>query len=103
MSKKPGRPTEITQEAIVGVALDIAAEVGLAAVSGSKVAARLGVSRAAVAYHVQSMGWLRKEVMRRAIDGRVLSVVAQGLASGDATAHAAPEEVRQAAAAGLVV
>ena len=92
----------VQKEAILAAALGIAKASGLAAVSGKKIAARLGVSRPAVAYHIINMGTLRREVMAEAVRLEELSLIAQGLANGDPAAMGAPESVRRAAAEGLV-
>ena len=92
----------IRKEEILEAALAIATVSGLPAVSGKKIAIKMGVSRQAVMYHITDMAALRRSVMQAAVDRKVLSVIAQGLASGCPIARAAPDELRQRAADGLV-
>lgn len=100
MSKRT--PHAVRKEEILTAALDIAKASSLAAVSGKKIAARLGTSRPNVAYHITDMAALRRNVMHEAIRVEALTVIAQGLANGDPIARAAPEALRRRAADGLV-
>lgn len=95
-------PTKVRKEEILVAALDIAKVSGLAAVSGKKIAAALGVGRTGVMYHIISMHELRCDVMRQAIEAEELSVIAQGLAAGDPIAQEAPEDLRRRAVDGLI-
>ena len=94
--------TAVRKDEILTAALEIAVASGLAAVSGNKIAAALGVRRPTVAYHITSMGELRRDVMREAVRTEALIVIAQGMAIGDAIALGAPEELRRRAVGVLV-
>ena len=95
-------PTKVHKERILAAALDIAKTSGLAAVSGKKIAAALGVGRTNVTYHIVSMHELRCDVMRQAIETEELTIIAQGLATGDPIAQEAPEALRRRAVEMLV-
>lgn len=95
-------PTKVRKEEILNAALDIAKTSGLAAVSGKKIAAALDIDRTGVMYHIVSMHELRCDVMRLAIKTEELTVIAQGLATGDPIAQEAPEGLRRRAADMLV-
>jgi len=95
-------PTKVREEEILSAALDIAKASGLAAVSGKKIAAALGIGRTGVMHHIVSMHSLRQAVMRRAIKTEELDIIAQGLATGDPIAQEAPEELRRRAVEMLV-
>jgi len=100
--KNKRTPTKVRKEEILSAALDIAKTSGLAAVSGKKIAAALGVGRTGVMYHIVSMHKLRCDVMRQAIETEELAVIAQGLAAGDPMALGAPEDLRRRAVDTLV-
>jgi AcrR family transcriptional regulator len=95
-------PTKVRKEEILAAAIEIAKVSGLAAVSGKKIAAALGVGRTGVMYHIISMHDLRCDVMRIAIETEELAVIAQGLAVGDPIAQEAPEALRRRAVEMLV-
>lgn len=95
-------PTKVRKEEILSAALDIAKTSGLAAVSGKKIAAALGIGRTGILHHIVSMHELRCDVMRRAIEAEELAVIAQGLATGDLIAQEAPEDLRRRAVEMLV-
>ena len=95
-------PTKVRKEEILSAALDIAKTSGLAAVSGKKIAAALGIGRTGIMHHIISMHELRCAVMRRAIKTEELVIIAQGLAAGDPIAQEAPEGLRRRAADMLV-
>ncbi len=93
---------KLRREEIFNAAVAIATEHGLPAVSGSKIANRLGVSRPAVAYHITDMATLRDNVMREAVASEILSLIAHGLSVGNPIALAAPAKLRRRAAESLL-
>ena len=87
---------EAARSALLIAALQEAQSVGYQMVTLEAAAARCG----------RSVGWacnllrsdeLQEALMRAACDGRVLRVIAQGLATGHPAALALPEDVRRAA------
>jgi len=92
----------IDKTAILAAAFAIATERGVRAVTRSAVARRAGVSTGVISKAHGTMGALRREVMREAVRREHHAVIAEGLATGDPEARAAPDEVRAAAAASLV-
>ena len=92
---------EAARSALLIAALQEAQSVGYQAIRLEDVAARCG----------RSVGWacnlmqadeLQDAVMRAACEGRVLRVIAQGLATQHPVALALPEDVRRAAGEALV-
>jgi AcrR family transcriptional regulator len=82
---------------ILKAALDHSATHGWANLTRESAALAAGVSPGLVSWYFLSTSGLRAEVMRAAIDQRVLRVVADGLACRDLAALAAPVELRAAA------
>jgi len=86
---------------ILNAALQLAAERGFSRITRSDVAALAGVAVGSVNNAFGDMAGLRDAVMQRAVDTRHAGIVAQGLAAGHPVAKAAPELLRQQAAAAL--
>jgi len=85
------------RQAILKAALDHSATHGWANLTRESAALAAGVSPGLVSFYYLTTANLRAEVMRAAIDQRVLRVVADGLACRDLVALAAPVELRAAA------
>jgi len=96
MSKKRLPPTE-RREHILGAALDLAKRDGFNKLTRDGIAAHAGVSCGLVTNYFNTMNQLKRAVMRAAIAGEVLEIVAQGLAAGDEHARKAPAELKQRA------
>lgn len=89
----------LRKEQIVAVALHLATKGGYQRITSDQVAAAAGVSKGLVFNYFTTMPQLRRAIMRAAIAAKppVLSVIAEGLAIGDAHAKKAPEAVKQQA------
>lgn len=83
------------------MALRLAKTHGLARLTRDQIANDAGVAPALVSLRLGTMPQMRRTVMRAAVAGSVLEVVAEGLAQRPADPHAlaAPAEMRQAAVA----
>ena len=88
---------EIRKEAIVSVALRLAAATHYLQVQRKQIADELGVTPPALTYHFGTMEQLRRAVMRAAIEQGDLAVIAQGLVAQDKHAKKAPEALRRRA------
>lgn len=93
--KKPA----VRKDEILTVALPLAEADGYQCVTRDQIAKAAGCSGPTVQYHFGTMAQLRRDIMRQAIKRECLRVVAQGLASGDAQAVKAPEDLRRRAMA----
>lgn len=71
-------------------------------VTRAQIAKRAGVATGSVSYHFKSMKKLQDAIVGRAVEGKVLKVVAQALANRHPLAVKAPEVIRKAAVALLV-
>lgn len=83
---------------ILDGAVQIAQRVGFRHVTRRLAATKADCALATVSYHFGSIPKLHDAIMRRAVEMRILSVVAQGLAEKHRAAMDAPYSVRQAAA-----
>tara|TARA_R100000750_G_scaffold34860_1_gene22434 strand:+ start:606 stop:911 length:306 start_codon:yes stop_codon:yes gene_type:complete len=88
---------EIRKEAIVDVALELAAAAHYTQVQRKQIADELGVTPPALTYHFGTMEQLRRAIMRAAIERENLGVIAQGLVAQDKHAKKAPEALRRRA------
>lgn len=88
---------------ILAAALRVAVMTGYNRITRDDIAIAAGCSPALVSDALGTMVALRRGVMRAAVAGRVLPVIAQGLALRDPHALRAPPELRALAAASLVV
>lgn len=86
---------------ILAAALDVAKVQGYTRITREQVAARIGVAPSLIPHYMGTMPALRRKIMREAIRVECLPVIAQGLAMRDPHALAAPEDLRQRAAAHL--
>ena len=100
MSKK--LPAEDRKRQILSAAVRVAARPGgWASMTRIAVANEAGLSEAMVSIHFGTMLNFRRSVMREAIRLSQLSIVAQGLASGDKCAQKADMALKQKALASL--
>lgn len=86
-------------EHLLDVALKLAAADGLQALTRERIATAAGVSPALVSARLGTMDAMRRSVMRRAVQQRVVRVVAEGLVAGDKHAQRADQALRAACAA----
>lgn len=83
------------KEQIMAAAVQVAAAPGgWSRLTRSAVAGCAGCADALVSRYYGTMTNFRRAVMRQAIKGENLSVIAQGLAAGDKTARKAPEPLK---------
>lgn len=82
---------------ILEAAVELAATRGYERITRSEVAAHAGVATGSVNNAFTTMKGLRDAVMRHAVEGSVLAIVAQGLATGHPVARAAPKELKDSA------
>lgn len=92
---------EAARSAILIAGLQVAQTKGYQQVTLGDIAERCNRTRGWVCNRVQAED-LPDEIMRAACEGRVLRVIAQGLATGHATALALPEDVRRAAVESVI-
>ena len=92
---------EAARSALLIAALQEAQSVGYQMVTLGAAAARCGRT-AGWACTLMQADELQDALMRAACEGRVLRVIAQGLATGHAVALALPEDVRRAAVEAVV-
>jgi AcrR family transcriptional regulator len=88
---------------ILGVAIERARVEGWNQMTRAAVAEAAGISEALVSHYFGTMDELRATIMQEAIRRRVVEIVAQGLAAGNVVAKGAPDEVKQAALAYMMV
>lgn len=86
---------------ILSAALTLAAEQGYQRVTREAVGAAAGIAPALISYLFGTMPDFRRDIMRAAVRGRNLAVVAQGLAAGDAHARKAPQDLIEEALSAL--
>lgn len=79
-------------------AVSLAMRVGFQNVTRKMLAERSGTANSTVSYHFGSMEKLQAAIIRRAIEKRLLVVVAQGLTARECHALQAPQELKDAAA-----
>ena len=91
-------PKERT-ETLLDAALRLAAADGWQALTRDGIAREAGVSYALVTQRLGTMEQIRRSVMRRAVQQRVVCVVAEGLSRGDRHAGAADDALRAECAA----
>lgn len=89
-------------DTIMAAALRLAAVTGYTKVTRDDIALAAGCSPALVSELFGTMVSLRRALVRGAVAGRVLPVIAQGLALRDPHALRAPAELRALAAASIV-
>lgn len=89
-------PTD-RQKQILDAALDQAQQLGFSRFTRRDVAQAVGVAGPLVTHYCGTMDQLREEVMRMAIRGKVLSVIAEGIVARDPIARKAPKKLRDEA------
>ena len=94
--------TAVRKQQIIDPGLELAAEIGFAAVNRAKIAAKVNLAEGTVSHRLGTMAQVRRSIMRAAIKNNVFVVIAQGLALNDPTAVKAPAEVRKRALAALL-
>ena len=93
--------TEVRKEAVLEAALLVAQKIGFNKMRACDIAEKAECSHGLVFARWTTLGQLRRAVMRAAIQRRVLSIVAEGLALGDKDARKAPDDLKKAALASL--
>lgn len=99
MVNKSRTSPELRYSHILGVAVERARETGWNHLTRAVVAEAAGVSEALVSHYFGTMDELRVTIMEAAISGRVVEIVAQGLAAGNKVARSAPDDVKAEALA----
>lgn len=87
---------EVRHDQIIAAALKLAKRVGFANITRDRIAKEAKVSTGLVSKY-GDMPAIRTAVMQLAIAEEALTVIAQGLTAGDATAKRAPQALRLAA------
>ena len=95
MSKN--RTSNDLRKTILTTALELAQRDGFGNITRDGLAKHAGVGMGTVNLHYGTMPQLRRDVMRAAIRGQVLSVIAQGVAMGDKHALKAPAGLKRQA------
>lgn len=88
---------------ILTTALELAEQTHYLKTTRDDIAGELDLSGPGVQFHFGTMGNLRTELMRAAIDRENLTVLAQGLLAKDAMAAAAPLELKERALRSVLV
>lgn len=83
---------------LLNVAVSVAEARGWRVMTRDCIAVAAGVSPALISARLGTMDALRRSVMRAAVRQRVVAVVAEGLAAGDAQARKAPDDLKRLAA-----
>lgn len=78
---------------ILAAALSLAATCGYQRVTREAVGLQAGIAPSLISHLFGTMPDFRRDIMRAAVRGRNLAVVAQGLAAGDAHARKAPQDL----------
>lgn len=94
--KKRLAPTE-RRDAILTAAIELARRDGYNQITRDNIAKHAEVAAGLVTHYFNTMTQLRRAIIRAAITGEILEIIAQGLASGDPHAHRAPPELKQKA------
>ena len=85
------------REQILAAAIVIATRDGFNALTRDGVAEQAKVATGMVNHVFNTMGKLRKAVMKAAVHREIKSIIAAGLAEGSVEAHEAPEWLKRAA------
>lgn len=101
MTKNKRLSPHVRAVELTAVALQLAKTHGLGKLTRDQIAIEAGVAPGLVSLRLGTMPQMRRSIMRAAVAGEVLEVVAEGLAQRPPDQHAlaAPESVRRAAAA----
>jgi hypothetical protein len=98
VSKSRANP-ELRKEQILTAALSVASDRGFNKMTRDHIAEAAGVSVGLVSKYFGTMPKLKRDVMRAAIRGEWMEIVAEGLATGDPHARKAPQELKEKAVA----
>lgn len=93
---------ELRREQILSVAVDLSKTDGYHKITREQIAAKCGISPSLIRRYFGTMPKLRRDIMRAAVRGEVVEIIAQGLAVSDDHAKKAPNNLKQAAAAYLI-
>jgi AcrR family transcriptional regulator len=85
------------KQEIIAAALVLAEASHYQRLTGVEIAKAAGVTNSAVHYHFGTMEELREQIMRAAVKGAVLPVIAQGLLAKDPVARRARPALRRQA------
>lgn len=96
---KQRKEPEIRREQILAAALLVAERTNFSTMTREEIARAAGVAPTLVTHYFGTMTQLRRDVMRAAVRGGRLAVIAQGLMARDPHAMKAPDEVKAAARA----
>lgn len=100
MSKKL-QPKE-RREIILKAAIELARRDGYNKITRDNIAKQAGMANGTVTLYFKTMTQLRRALMRAAIAGEVLEIIAQGLAHNDPHATKAPIELQRKAIDSLI-
>lgn len=92
----------LRKENILQVAMVIATRKGYTDFTRADLAEAAGISPALINHYFHNMKCLQRDIMRRAVEQKVLPIIIQGLAKKDLIVRRAPQELRAAALAHLV-
>lgn len=99
---RAGRTAPATREQqILDAAVRLAESHGYMNITRTQIAQAAGVADSLVSCYLGTMAKMRERVMREAVRGEVLRVVAQGIACKDRIANRAPRELRERALASI--
>ena len=89
------------RDEVMAAAVGLSVTHGYTKVTREMIAKAVGITPQAIQYHIGTMAALRRDVMRKAIADRHLSIIAQGMANKDKVALKAPAELQDKARAAL--
>lgn len=89
---------DLRKRAILRSAIEVAKVRGITNLTREAVAAEAGISTGLITRYFSTMKQLRRAIMRAAVTGEHLEVIAQGLAVKDDQALKAPDELKRRAA-----
>jgi len=88
---------DIRKGEILEVAIALSKTHGYNRVTRDQVADAAGVSMGLVTHRFGTMNQLRRDIMRRAVEGGIVEIIAQGLAMGNPHAEKAPADLKKQA------
>ena len=92
---------QVRRDQILAAALSLAKTHGYTNITRKQITEKAGCSPRLLNYYYTTMPQLRRDVMRAAIDQKVLKVIAQGLTAKDPHALKVSDELKALAAATL--
>ncbi len=102
MTPTPRLTPALRRQHILDAAVILASSGNYQQTTRQQIAETAGIAPTLISHHFGTMVQLRRALMRYAVQGRHLSVIAQGLAARDAQAQKAPAELQAAALATLL-